>query len=72
MEKHQYYCVQLTREELNEISIALKNRIDYLKKALEEVHSIEAKEVIGEALKTCISAQQETTYAGQPAKYRYQ
>lgn len=71
MEEYQYYCVQLTREELDEISIALKARIKYLKATLEEVHSLEAKEVIGRTLQACISAQKETTYAGQPAKYRY-
>ena len=70
--EYQYYCVQLTREELNEISIALKARIETLKKALSEVHSLEAKEVIGKTLQVCISAQKETTYAEQPKEYIYQ
>lgn len=68
----QYYCVQLTREELDEISIALKARIKSLKTTLSEVHSSEAKDVIGKMLQTCISAQKETTYAEQPEEYVYQ
>lgn len=71
MEEQKYYYVQLTREELDEISIALKTRTAYLKKTLEEVHSLEAKEVIGKTLQTCISAQKEITYVRQPAKHRY-
>ena len=72
MDEQQYYCIELTREELDEISIALKGRIECLKKTLEEVHSLEAKEVIGRALQTCISAQKETTYAEQPVEYLYE
>lgn len=68
----QYYCVQFTKEELDEISIALKTRIETLKTTLSEVHSLEAKDVIGKMLQTCISAQKKTTYAGQPEKYIYQ
>ena len=71
MDEYGYYCIQLTREELDEISIALKARIETLKETLAEVHSLEAKDVIGRTLKACISAQKETTYAGQPERYIY-
>lgn len=68
----QYYCVQLTREELDEISIVLNTRIEALKTTLSEVHSLEAKDVIGKMLQTCINAQKKTTYTGQPEEYIYQ
>lgn len=68
---YQYYCIQLTKEELDEISIALKERIEKLKETLSDVHSLEAKDVIGKMLQTCISAQKETTYSGQPENYIY-
>lgn len=66
------YCkIELTHEELDEISIALKSRIEDITQKRDEAHSPEAKDVLSKILWTCIAAQKQTTYAGQPEKYQY-
>lgn len=70
-ESNEYHKIELTREELDEISIALKARIDDISQKIEEAHTPEAKEVLAKILQDCITAQKQTTYAGQPEKYQY-
>lgn len=71
-EKDDYYKMSLTQAELDEISLALKARIESVSKKIEEVQSPEAKEVLAKTLQECIAAQKQTTYAGQPEEYQYQ
>lgn len=71
-ENGNYYKMSLTRTELDEISLALKDRIESLSKKIEEVETPEAKGVLAKTLQDCIAAQKQTTYAGQPEEYQYQ
>ncbi len=66
------YKIELTREELDEISLALKSRIEDITQKRDEAHSAEAKDVLSRMLWTCIAAQKQTTYVGQSAEYQYQ
>ena len=59
-------------EELDEISLALKSRIEDITQKRDEAHSAEAKDVLSRMLWTCIAAQKQTTYVGQSAEYQYQ
>lgn len=68
---NEHYKIELTREELDEISIALKARIDDMSQKIEETQTPEARRVLTEILQNCITAQKQTTYAGQPEKYQY-
>ncbi len=69
---NEYYKMSLTRSELDEISIALKVRIEETSKKLNEAQTPEGKKVLEKILQDCIAAQKQTTYAGQPEKYQYQ
>lgn len=71
-ESNEYCKMELTREELDEISLALKSRIEDITQKRDEAHSAEAKDVLSRMLWTCIAAQKQTTYAGQPEEYQYQ
>ena len=64
-----YYTIELAREELNEVSFALKARIEDIKENRDEANSPEAKDVLSKILWTCMAAQKQTTYAGQSEEY---
>lgn len=68
---NEYYKMSLTRSELDEISIALKVRIEETSKKLNEAQTPEGKKVLEQILQDCITAQKQTTYAGQPEEYQY-
>ena len=68
---NEYYKMSLTRSELDEISIALKVRIEETSKKLNEAQPPEGKKVLEQILQDCITAQKQTTYAGQPEEYQY-
>lgn len=66
-----YQTVRLTHEELDQISFALNTRIDNLKATIRESKETDGVGILGKAIETCISAQKQTTYAGQPEEYKF-
>jgi len=66
-----YQTVRLTREELDQISFALNTRIDNLRTTIREATVSDGVGALGKTLETCISAQKQTTYAGQPEEYKF-
>jgi len=70
-EDKDYQTVKLTHEELDQISFALNTRIDNLRTAIKDDKGTDGISILGRTLETCISAQKQTTYAGQPEKYKF-
>ena len=65
----EYYTIQLTRDELDEVSLALKTRIDDLTNKLTKTKSPEGRKLMLELLMNCKSAQEEIQGAACPQKY---
>ena len=67
----EYYTIELTKEEIDEISIALRIRIEDLSQKLNQVQTVRGKNAIMKMLQNCITAQKQTSYSGQPLEYLY-
>lgn len=65
----EYYTIQLTRDELDEVTLALKARIDDLTEKLAKAKSPQGRKLMLELLMNCKSAQEEIRGANQPEKY---
>lgn len=70
-QNEEYQTIRLNHEELYQISFALNTRIESIKETIREANGTDAVGILGKELETCISAQKQTTYAGQPEKYKY-
>ena len=63
-----YYILEFTKEELDQVSIALKDRIDILLQRLNTSRTPEAKRVITDLIQSCITAQKQITALNQELK----
>ena len=65
----EYYTIQLTRDELDEVSLALKTRINDLTNKLTKTNSPEGRKLMLDLLMNCKSAQEEIQGRTCPQKY---
>ena len=63
-----YYTIEFTKEELDQVSIALKDRVDILLQMLNTSKTPEAKHVITSLIQNCITAQKQITILNQELK----